>query len=83
MQKIIFLTLSISVLVFIIYLAISAIKKGLKAKKSNIPNNYENENSELSDNNLSDKLVKLNELFKNGVLTKEEFEKAKKKLIEN
>ena len=53
----------ITVLVFIIYLAISAIKKGLKAKKSNIPNNYENENSELSDNNLSDKLVKLNELF--------------------
>ena len=33
-------------------------------------------------NNLSDELVKLNELYKTGALTEEEFEKAKKKLLD-
>ena len=33
--------------------------------------------------NLSSEITKLNELLKNGVLTQEEFEKAKKKLLDN
>ena len=33
------------------------------------------------DNNLVDQLKSLNELYKSGVLTKEEFEKAKKKIL--
>ena len=32
-------------------------------------------------NELADQLQKLNELFKSGILTKEEFEKAKKKIL--
>jgi hypothetical protein len=82
MQKIIFLTLSISVLVFIIYLAVSAIRKGLEQKKLNNLEDYVNDNSKSSDKNLSDELVKLNQLFKAEVLSEEEFEKAKKKLLE-
>ena len=41
------------------------------------------ENS-LSDNNqLSEEISKLNELLQGGVLTQEEFEKAKKKILDN
>ena len=61
--------------------------KGMSAKNAN----KENENSEnneienLSDvkKNLSDELDKLNNLLKDGVLTQEEFEKAKSKLLNN
>jgi len=35
----------------------------------------------VDDNNLVDQLNSLNELYKSGVLTKEEFEKAKKKIL--
>ena len=34
-----------------------------------------------SDNLITDQLKKLNDLFKSGVLTREEFEKAKKKIL--
>ena len=39
----------------------------------------------LSDNNdnLTDELDKLNQLLKDGVLTEEEFKKAKKKILDN
>ena len=35
----------------------------------------------VDDNNIVDQLNSLNELYKSGVLTKEEFEKAKKKIL--
>ena len=34
-------------------------------------------------NKLSDEIQKLDQLLKDGVLTQEEFEKAKKKLLDN
>jgi protein-arginine kinase activator protein McsA len=39
----------------------------------------------MSSNNdqLSNEITKLNELLQNGVLTQEEFEKAKKKILDN
>ena len=87
MEKIIFLSLALPVLGFILYLGVSAILTGFKAKNEkaleeirNIEN--ENDQSKVGDDNLSDKLVKLNELYKAGALTKEEFEKAKKKLLD-
>ncbi|MDA9663501.1 SHOCT domain-containing protein [Candidatus Pelagibacter sp.] len=75
MQKIIFLTLTMAILAFIIYLIISAIKQGLDAK---------NNNKDLSDkkDNFINEVNKLNELLKTGALTKEEFVKAKKKFLE-
>ncbi len=88
MEKIIFLSLALPVLGFVLYLGISAILKGFKVKNDRILEDLTNEEDAYSslgvtNDNLSDELIKLNELFKNGVLTQEEFEKAKKKLIEN
>jgi hypothetical protein len=87
MEKIIFLSLALPVLGFILYLGVSAILTGFKAKNEKAleeTRNIENENDQLKvgDDNLSDKLVKLNELYKAGALTQEEFEKAKKKLLD-
>ena len=84
MEKIIFLSLALPVLVFILYLGVSAILTGFKAKNEKAleeTRNIEKENDQLKvgDDNLSDKLLKLNELFQSGALTKEEFEKAKKR----
>ena len=88
MEKIIFLSLALPILGFILYLGVSAILKGFKAKNDRVLGDLTSEedtNSSLgaTNDNLSDELIKLSELFKNGVLTQEEFEKAKKKLIES
>ena len=60
---------------------------GMSAKNANKENenldNNEIENSSDSKKNLSEELEKLNNLLKDGVLTQEEFEKAKKKLLED
>ena len=76
MEKIIFFSLVIPILAFVIYLGGNAIMKGLSAKNSNKIN-------ENNTDQLTDELNKLNELLKNGVLTQEEFEKAKKKILDN
>ena len=87
MEKIIFFGLVIPILGFVLYLGATAIMKGFSAKSANKSNeNIENENSSelLSDENkLSDEIEKLNQLLKDGVLTQEEFEKAKKKLLDD
>ena len=87
MEKIIFLSLSLPVLGFVLYLGVSAILKGFKAKNDKLletSNNEEEVNNSLKFTNkdLSNELVKLSELFQSGALTKEEFEKAKKKILE-
>ena len=62
---------------------------GFKAKVDNAPNKENETNSDsINDNlennsNLSAEITKLNELLKSGVLTQEEFDKAKKKLLDN
>jgi hypothetical protein len=58
--------------------------KGFKAKVDNRPDDLDkNETSEVvkSENDLSSEIKKLNELYQNGVLTKDEFDKAKNKLL--
>ena len=85
MEKIIFLSLALPILGFVLYLGVSAILKGFKVKNDKILEDLTSEedtNSSLgvTNDNLSDELIKLNELSKNGVLTQEEFEKAKKNL---
>ena len=84
MEKIIFLVLAIPILGFVFYLGGSAIMKGFKAKVDNKPvDEEENEAIEHQSKSdiLSNELSKLNELLQNGVLTQEEFEKAKKKIL--
>ena len=85
MEKIIFFGLVIPILAFVLYLGGSAIMNGFNAKSANKSiNKDEEDNEDLKDfeigsNKLSDELNKLNELLKSGVITQEEFEKAKKK----
>tara|TARA_B110000003_G_scaffold109250_1_gene111839 strand:+ start:482 stop:751 length:270 start_codon:yes stop_codon:yes gene_type:complete len=89
MEKIIFFGLAIPILAFVIYLGGGAIMKGFSAKVSNRPNKDEDKNQtqvqnySLDTDQLSSELNKLNELLKSGVLTQEEFEKAKKKILDN
>ena len=87
MEKIIFFGLVIAIFAFVLYLGVSAIMKGSQAKsalkeEANLKNN-EFENSPNNKKNLSEEIDKLNNLLKDGVLTQEEFEKAKKKLLDN
>ena len=87
MEKIIFFGLVIPIFAFVLYLGVSAIMKGSEAKsalkkEANLKPD-ENENSLEDKKNLSEEIDKLNNLLKDGVLTQEEFEKAKKKLLDN
>ncbi len=87
MEKIIFFGLVIPIFAFVLYLGVSAIMKGSQAKsalkeEANLKND-EFENSFDNKKNLSEEIDKLNNLLKDGVLTQEEFEKAKKKLLDN
>ena len=86
-KKIIFLGLVIPIFGFVLYLGATAIMKGFSAKSANKTNeNIETEKIEETlneENKLSDEIQKLDQLLKDGVLTQEEFEKAKKKLLDN
>ena len=87
MEKIIFFGLVIAIFAFVLYLGVSAIMKGSEAKsalkeEANLKND-EDENPLYNKKNLSEEIDKLNNLLKDGVLTQEEFEKAKKKLLDN
>ena len=60
------------------------LEKIFKAKKHHLLNldKYIKENDvENKKNNVVEDLKKLNELYKSGAITKEEFEKAKKKIL--
>jgi len=81
MEKIIFFSLVIPIFGFVLYLGASAIMKGFSAKNENKANEKINEFSD--EKNLTDEIKKLDQLLKEGVLTQEEFEKAKKKILNN
>ena len=94
MEKIIFFGLAVPIIGFVFYLGGSAIMKGFKAKVEFAPKKNQDEGSDHSqselnsnttntDNNLSSELANLNNLLKDGVLTQEEFDKAKKKILDN
>ena len=81
MEKIIFFGLVIPILGFVLYLGGTAIMNGFKAKSVN-KENEEITNLDNDENNLSDEIQKLNKLLNDGILTQEEFEKAKKKILD-
>jgi len=84
MEKIIFFGLAVPILGFVFYLGGTAIMKGFKAKVENRPEKPEEKQTidqHVNGDNLSDEITKLNKLLQSGVLTQEEFEKAKKKLL--
>tara|TARA_B100000029_G_scaffold326772_1_gene319205 strand:+ start:934 stop:1176 length:243 start_codon:yes stop_codon:yes gene_type:complete len=80
MEKIIFFTFAILAMGIVLYLGIRSTIKGFNAKKEITTNNNEDKENI---SGLSSELDKLNKLYKSGALNKEEFEKAKAKLLEN
>ena len=86
MEKIIFFGLVIPILGFVLYLGATAIMNGFSAKNANkSENNIENDVTEQSlsdENKISEEIEKLNKLLNDGILTQEEFEKAKKKILD-
>ena len=75
-------------LIAVIYISAKPISMGIEARRSlndinkdNISNEDNNYILEEDKDSLSDEIVKLNKLKSEGLLTKEEAEKAKKKLL--
>ena len=88
MEKLIFFGLVIPIFLFVLYLGGTAIMTGFSAKEANRKIKDEEEDNSSpdqlnDDQSLSDQLEKLNKLKESGVLTEEEFEKAKNKLLNN
>ena len=91
MEKIIFFGLVIPIMAYVLYLGGMAIMNGFKSKEANRveKEQSESETEEISEaaseqaSNLSDELSKLNDLKEKGIISQEEFEKAKNKLLNN
>ena len=83
MEALIFISLSLIIILFVIYLGVSAVQKGLKSKKD-IDDIKEDllEDDTLIRNNISEELTRLNDLFQSGAITEEEFKKAKEKILD-
>ena len=78
MQAIIFITLSVLILGFVLFLGVSAIQKGLKSKNNN--DSIQKRSEELN-TSISDELIKLNKLFESGAISEEDYQKAKEKIL--
>ena len=88
MEKIIFFGLVIPIMAYVLYLGGMAIMNGFKSKEANRAEKEEdeiknNENNSDQKINLSEELSKLNNLKEKGIISQEEFEKAKNKLLNN
>ena len=75
---------------YVLYLGGMAIMNGFKSKEANRVEKNESESDVNTDSsesinnyNLSEELNKLNDLKEKGIISQEEFEKAKKKLLDN
>ena len=78
MEKIIFFGLVIPIMAYVLYLGGMAIMNGFKSKEAN-----RIEKEEVENENLSEELRKLNDLKEKGIISQEDFEKAKNKLLNN
>ena len=91
MEKIIFFGLVIPIMAYVLYLGGMAIMNGFKSKEANRAEKEQSksETDEISEttyeqtSNLSDELSRLNDLKEKGIISQEEFEKAKNKLLNN
>ena len=66
------------ILLFVLYLAVKAITRGVEAKNDL---NSNNETYEDSSSNLSNEIIKIKKLHDDGVLNDEEYKKAKDKIL--
>tara|TARA_B100001057_G_scaffold210546_1_gene211099 strand:+ start:2183 stop:2449 length:267 start_codon:yes stop_codon:yes gene_type:complete len=86
MEKIIFFVLVIPIMAYVLYLGGMAIMNGFRSKEANRAEKEEIENDNnqnITDQsfNLSEELSKLNDLKEKGIISQDEFEKAKNKLL--
>lgn len=78
----------ILIFIFIIYTAGKAINRGIEGKNKNKhfgknKTNLEDEKEEAEASSITDELLKLNDLYKSGAIDKDEFLKAKKKILDD
>ena len=75
------------ILVIVVFIGTKAALRGINAKNSNYSNYQKEEDSQLESqqNEFSSKIItemeRLKKLYEGGVLTKEEFKKAKEKIL--
>jgi len=86
MMTYIVIGICVILLVLVVFISAKPISMGIEARrnvnlKSSDENNKQNINLDSNDSSITDELLKLNELKKDGVLTQEEYEQAKKKLL--
>tara|TARA_B100001758_G_C18136496_1_gene466671 strand:- start:352 stop:600 length:249 start_codon:yes stop_codon:yes gene_type:complete len=69
------------ILIFVSYLAIKAISRGIEARSEMKKNNNNIFNKKNNQDNLSSEILKLKKMYEDGVISEEEFKKAKEKLL--
>ena len=79
----------ILLLLLVVYISAKPISMGIEARRNiNVSDSNDDSHSDFEDldnkdnNNLSSEILKLEELNKKGILTDEEYQKAKKKLLD-
>tara|TARA_B100001250_G_scaffold339553_1_gene306955 strand:- start:235 stop:501 length:267 start_codon:yes stop_codon:yes gene_type:complete len=76
-----------SILIFVLFIAVKAITRGIEAKENNKLNLNKEESLNKSNfkkkesSNLTDQIKELNKLYDDGILSEEEFKKAKEKIL--
>tara|TARA_B100001027_G_scaffold189371_1_gene142835 strand:- start:60 stop:305 length:246 start_codon:yes stop_codon:yes gene_type:complete len=70
-----------SILLFVLYLAVKAITRGVEAK-SDLKQEKDDEIN-LSNYGITDEITKLQKMYESGTLTKDEFTKAKQKILDD
>ncbi len=68
------------ILIFVLYLAVKAITRGVEAKSELSKEKNESDINEIT-NDLSIEISKLKKMLDDGVITQEEFSKAKEKIL--
>ena len=81
----------IALLLAVIYISAKPISMGIEARRntkeknnSDVEESLLNQNEdkiEINSKNISDEIIKLNKLMNEGIITKDEYEKAKNKLL--
>tara|TARA_Y100000816_G_scaffold191464_1_gene139565 strand:+ start:78 stop:323 length:246 start_codon:yes stop_codon:yes gene_type:complete len=79
LANIIYLVVAI-ILIFVLYLAVKAITRGVEAKSELSKEKNESDINEIT-NDLSIEISKLKKMLDDGVITQEEFSKAKEKIL--
>ena len=70
-----------AILIFVLYLGVKAVSAGVKAKKQFKSNINENLKKKSNKKSLSDEILKLKQMHSDGIITQEEFNDAKRKLL--